>query len=479
MTPFRIAVLVSGRGSNLQALIDARAAGTLPIEIVLVASDKPLAAALRLAESVGIPTLALDPKAYPERAAFDADLFARIAAHTPDLVVLAGFMRIIDPTVLTPWQGRIINIHPSLLPKYPGLHTHRRAIEAGDSLHGASVHFVTAELDAGPTIAQATLEIGSEDTPSTLAERLLAREHCLIVAVVALIAAGRIAMRGNAVLQDGEPLAAPLQLVGSNRLRINRGSGVLGQTLALAVTLATPMNAVLLPLLLSFAATTPSIAADIAIKPFHADYATLRNGSELGKTTLDLADNGDGTWTLRSDTRGTAGMAKLAGVHIVETSRFRWKDGRPEAVAYDFQQTTAFKDKTRHADFDWKAGDVHVVEGDGDFRYRIEAGIIDRQAVTLAIASDLQRGATSFEYKVAVKDRIETMRYTRATGETLNVPAGDFDVVLMQRDGQPGADRKRVARSWFASSLGWMPVQIEQTEKKGDTVTLKLVSIRK
>lgn len=242
------------------------------------------------------------------------------------------------------------------------------------------------------------------------------------------------------------------------------------------MTIEDPMKTVLIAFVLSIVATTASIAAETAIKPFHADYATLRNGSELGKTTLDLADNGDGSWTLRSETRGTAGMAKLAGVHIVETSRFRWKDGRPEAATYDFQQTTAFKDKTRHADFDWKAGEVHVVEGDGDFRYAIAPGIIDRQAVTLAIASDLQRGATSFEYKVAVKDRIETMRYTRATGEKLNVPAGDFDVVLMQRDGEPGADRKRVARSWFAPSLGWMPVQIEQTEKKGDTVTLKLVS---
>jgi hypothetical protein len=256
---------------------------------------------------------------------------------------------------------------------------------------------------------------------------------------------------------------------------MNRGSGVFGDTRALITPSRTPMKILLIPLL-SFAAATSSTAAETAIKPFHADYATFRNGSELGKTTLDLTDNADGTWTLRSETHGTSGMAKLAGVHIVETSRFRWKDGRPEAIAYDFRQDAAFKQKIRHADFDWKAGEVHVTEGDGDFRYPIAPGIIDRQAVTLAIASDLLRGATTFDYKVAVKDRIETMRYTRAPSEKLAVPAGDFETVLMQREGEPGADRKRVARSWFASSLGWMPVQIEQTEKKGDTVTLKLVS---
>lgn len=221
---------------------------------------------------------------------------------------------------------------------------------------------------------------------------------------------------------------------------------------------------------------SPAFAADTTIKPFRADYATLRNGSEIGRTTLDLVDNGDGSWTLRSETRGTSGLAKIAGIHIVETSRFRWQDGRPQALVYDYKQGGAFKQRTRHADFDRNSGQVHVTEGDGDFRFAIAPGVIDRQAVTLAIASDLVRGATTFDYQVAVKDRIEDMRYTRGASETLKVPAGEFRTVLMQRDGEPGPDRKRVARSWFAESLGWLPVQIEQTEKKGDTVTLKLVS---
>jgi hypothetical protein len=227
---------------------------------------------------------------------------------------------------------------------------------------------------------------------------------------------------------------------------------------------------------LALCASASAFAADTPIKPFHADYVTLRNGSEAGRTTLDLADNRDGSWTLRSETKGTSGLAKIAGIHIVETSRFRWKDGRPEALAYDYRQDGAFRQRTRHAEFDWKAGQVQVSEGKDRFTYAIAPGLVDRQAVTLALAGDLMRGATTFAYKVAVKDRIEGMRYTRGAPETLKVPAGEFRTVPMQRDGEPGAGRKRVARSWFAESLGWLPVQIEQTEKKGDTVTLKLVS---
>jgi len=228
------------------------------------------------------------------------------------------------------------------------------------------------------------------------------------------------------------------------------------------------------------AATSAFAAGDSApLAPFHAEYTALRNGDDIGRTTLDLADNHDGTWTLRSETEGTSGLAKLAGIHIVETSHFRWHDGRPEAIDYDYRQDSAVKKRTRHAVFDQKTGAARVEEGGETFRYATAPGLIDRHAVTLALATDLKRNATSFDYKVAVKDRIEEMRYERAGTEKLQVPAGAYDVVLMRRIGEPGTDRKRVARSWFAESLGWMPVQIEQTEKKGDTITLKLASIRK
>jgi hypothetical protein len=230
-------------------------------------------------------------------------------------------------------------------------------------------------------------------------------------------------------------------------------------------------------LALGLAAFAPACVADVPIRPFHAEYATLRNDQEIGRTTLDLADNGDGSWRLRSETRGTAGLAKLAGIHIVETSRFRWKDGRPEALDYDYRQEGALRQRTRQAVFDWAAGEARVNEGGKDHHYPIAAGTIDRQSVTLGLASDLLRGADAFEYRVAVKDHVETMRYSRGALETVQVPAGSFEAQLMRREGTPGSDRKRVSRSWFAASLGWLPVQIEQTEKNGDTVTLKLVAL--
>ncbi|WP_449427701.1 phosphoribosylglycinamide formyltransferase [Rhodanobacter umsongensis] len=211
-SPPRVAVLASGRGSNLAALLAARERGELPVDFVLVGSDKAAAGALRLAEAAGIPTLALDPRSYPDRRAFDLDLFARIAASGAQLLVLAGYMRILDGEALRPWVGRMINIHPSLLPKYRGLHTHRRALEAGDREHGASVHFVTAELDGGPVIAQARLAIEAGDDEHRLADRLLPLEHQLLPAALRLLANGRLQWDGHAPRLDGRPLPAPLVL---------------------------------------------------------------------------------------------------------------------------------------------------------------------------------------------------------------------------------------------------------------------------
>jgi phosphoribosylglycinamide formyltransferase-1 len=212
MPALPVVVLCSGRGSNLQALIDAVASGALAADIRAVVSDKRECAALTRAQRAGIATRALDPAAYPDRASCDDALFAAVAGFAPALVVFAGFMRIVDPAAMRRWHGRAINIHPSLLPKYPGLHTHQRALDAGDTLHGASVHFVSAELDGGPVIAQAELSILKTDDAPTLAARLLPLEHRLLVAAVKLIAQGQIALDGNRVIYQGRPLHAPLLL---------------------------------------------------------------------------------------------------------------------------------------------------------------------------------------------------------------------------------------------------------------------------
>lgn len=207
--PLRVAVLISGRGSNLQALIAAQREGRLAIEIVLVASDKAAAEGLRHAQVAGLPTFTLDPAASRDRAAFDAALFAEVAAQAPDLIVLAGFMRVLDAAVLAPWAGRIINVHPSLLPRYRGLHTHRRVLQAGDRVHGASVHFVTAELDGGPVIAQTEIAVEPGDTPERLAQRLLPREHALLCRCVQWLAEGRVRLQADGVHVDGQLQTVP------------------------------------------------------------------------------------------------------------------------------------------------------------------------------------------------------------------------------------------------------------------------------
>jgi phosphoribosylglycinamide formyltransferase-1 len=211
--PLKVAVLASGRGSNLAALIAARDAGQLPIELVLVGTDKADCGALAYARAAGIAGVTLNPRDYSSRRDFDLALFQEVAASGAELLVLAGYMRIIDADALRPWVGRMINIHPSLLPKYRGLHTHRQALAAGDAEHGASVHYVTAELDGGPVIAQALLEVRADDTEQTLAARLLPLEHQLLPAVVAQIATGRLRLDGDAVTWDGQTLDAPLRLV--------------------------------------------------------------------------------------------------------------------------------------------------------------------------------------------------------------------------------------------------------------------------
>lgn len=206
-------MLASGRGSNLQALIVARDAGALPVDFVVVGSDKTNAGALQLAKDAGIPTFTLKAKDFASRRDFDLELFRRLDASGAQVLVLAGFMRIIDGEALSPWVGRMINIHPSLLPKYRGLHTHQRALEAGDEEHGASVHYVTAELDGGPVIAQARISIRAGDDEAILAQRLLTFEHQLLPSVLKLIAEGRLALVApNRVALDGKLLDAPLQL---------------------------------------------------------------------------------------------------------------------------------------------------------------------------------------------------------------------------------------------------------------------------
>jgi phosphoribosylglycinamide formyltransferase 1 len=204
----RLAVLISGSGTNLQAIIDAIQAGTLSAGIAVVLSNSASAGGLQRAVQAGIPTVTLDHRSYPDRDRFDQAMIAELDRFQPDSVVLAGFMRILTPAFVRHYQGRLLNIHPSLLPRHKGLHTHRRALEAGDAEHGCTVHFVTEELDGGPAIARARVDVLANDSEESLSKRVQAREHELFPRVLDWRAQGRLTLDPHGVMLDGQPIAA-------------------------------------------------------------------------------------------------------------------------------------------------------------------------------------------------------------------------------------------------------------------------------
>lgn len=190
----RAAVLISGRGSNMAALIHAARRPTYPVEIALVLSNRPMAAGLVLARDAGIAARAIDHRPFgTDRAAHETEINAALAAAEIEIVCLAGYLRLLTPLLVGAWQGRMLNIHPSLLPAFPGLHTHARALAAGVKLHGCTVHLVTEQMDEGPILAQAAVPVLDDDTEDTLADRVLVQEHVIYPAALAAFASGRAA----------------------------------------------------------------------------------------------------------------------------------------------------------------------------------------------------------------------------------------------------------------------------------------------
>ena len=204
-----IVILISGRGSNMELLLDAAASGALPVRVAAVLSNRPQAKGLEVAAAKGVATRVVDHQNYSRREDFDAAMAAEIDAHAPDLVVLAGFMRILSDAFVEHYAGRLINIHPSLLPAYPGLHTHRRALEDGVRVHGCTVHFVTPTLDHGPIVIQAAVPVLDGDDEDSLAARVLVQEHQIYPLAVRWFAEGRLR------LQDGRVVFSTPQAAGS------------------------------------------------------------------------------------------------------------------------------------------------------------------------------------------------------------------------------------------------------------------------
>jgi phosphoribosylglycinamide formyltransferase-1 len=207
----RTAILISGRGSNMQALVEAAQADDYPAEIVLIASNRPDAAGLDWAKTRGLPTLAIDHKNYANREAFEEVLQKALASAKTELVALAGFMRLMTADFVEHWRDRMINIHPSLLPSFKGLHTHERALDAGVKIAGCTVHFVRPKMDEGPIIGQAAVPVLSGDDPDTLAARVLAAEHRLYPASLKLVASGQVRVEGEktVIFQDSN-LSSPI-----------------------------------------------------------------------------------------------------------------------------------------------------------------------------------------------------------------------------------------------------------------------------
>ncbi len=203
-------ILISGRGSNMRVLAERAERGELPVKVRAVISDRADAAGLGIAAALQIPTATLSPRDFADRPAYDTALAALVSRYEPQLVVLAGFMRILTANFIAPFAGRMLNIHPSLLPKYRGLHTHRRALENGDSAHGASVHSVTEELDSGPVIIQARLAVQPDDTEATLSARVQSLEHSIYPQAVDWFARGRLILSGQQAWLDGAELQAPV-----------------------------------------------------------------------------------------------------------------------------------------------------------------------------------------------------------------------------------------------------------------------------
>lgn len=206
--PPRLGILISGRGSNLQRFIESCADGSLSARIAIVISNNPDAAGLLRAQQAGIEATCINHREFESREAFDRALVDELHRHEVDVVILAGFMRILTPVLIEPYLGRLLNIHPSLLPKYPGLHTHQRALDAGDTEAGVTVHFVTQELDGGPPVLQARVPIQPGDSAAALADRVSAMEHIIYPLAAKWLLEGRLALTDQGASLDGHPLPA-------------------------------------------------------------------------------------------------------------------------------------------------------------------------------------------------------------------------------------------------------------------------------
>jgi formyltetrahydrofolate-dependent phosphoribosylglycinamide formyltransferase len=434
-----VVVLLSGTGSNLQALIDSTRTGDSPARIAAVISNRADAYGLQRARDAGIDTRTLDHKAFEGREAFDAALIELIDAFNPKLVVLAGFMRILSADFVRHYAGRLLNIHPSLLPKYKGLHTHQRALEAGDTEHGCSVHFVTEELDGGPLVVQAVARFAAESG-----------------------AAGPCS--GTPDLPDGRTLVcrrsfSPRRARCLTGWKVTRGQRPLDSNLGDFMRRA---------LLFACALLALPFAQAAELQPFSASYtADWKQLPMSGTAERSLTKQANGAWKLSF-------KASMMIASLTEESTLTLDKDTLLPQSYHFERGGLGKAKKADLDFDWTNKMVTGTDRGDPVKIPLNRGMVDKSTYQLALQHDVAAGKKSMSYQVVDDGEVDTYDFRVLGSEKVDTKAGQIDAIKVERVRDP-TQSKRITVLWFAKDWDYLLVRLQQVETDGKEYNIMLL----
>lgn len=437
-----VVVLISGSGSNLQALIDSLRDGATPARIRAVISNRADAYGLERARQAGIQAEVLDHKAYADRESFDQALAQRIDAHEPHLVILAGFMRILSADFVRHYQGRLLNIHPSLLPRHKGLHTHQRALEAGDREHGCSVHFVTEELDGGPLVVQAVIPVESQDTPERLARRVHEEEHRIYRWPCAGSPRAACAWANRAPCWMARPCLPPAIRFAPRRFAMRKAM-----------------------LFLLTLLTLPAYAFEL--KPFTASYtADWKQMPISGNASRSLKALGDGRWQLDFE-------ASMLLASLNEVSTFKVENDTFLPQTYRFARQGLGKGKQIELDFDWSQKQVLGSDRGDAVRQPLNRGQLDKSTYQLVLQHDVADGKKSMSYQIIEGEDVDTYDFRVLGEEKVRTQAGLINAIKVERVRDPGKSNRKTIL-WFAKDWDYLLVRLYQMETDGKEYQIML-----
>ncbi len=441
-TPCNVVVLISGSGSNLQALIDSLAGADTPAVIRAVISNRADAYGLERARKAHIETRFLDHKAYADRESFDAALIQAIDGFDADLVLLAGFMRILSADFVRHYQGRLLNIHPSLLPKYKGLHTHQRALEAGDAEHGCSVHFVTEELDGGPLVVQAAIPVESDDTPETLAQRVHVQEHVIYP----------LAMRWFAEAESGSANMAPCWM---------------GSFCPHPAIRTEPRRFAMRRALLFLMAVLTLPAQAYELEPFDASYtADWKQMPISGTASRSLKQGDGGRWELNF-------KASMLLASLTENSTFKVENDTYLPLTYRWAREGLGKNKQTELDFDWAEKQVLGSDRGDQVRQPLNKGQLDKSTYQLALQHDVAVGKKAMSYQVIEGTDVDTYDFRVLGEEKVRTQAGLITAIKVERVRDPTKSNRKTIL-WFAKDWDFLLVRLYQQESDGKEYQIML-----